>query len=178
MQVCSSLARHYSEEVRVVFDGGDFVHWPRLYLQAKASGHWMDGAEIGALGASLPVGIGAQLGSPARQTWVFIGDGGIGFYGFELSTAVENRLALKVIIGNDRCWGVERRLQRAHYGRTVATDLPDIEYHALARALGANALLVDDPARLDDAVDRMVRSEGPFVLNIRIARDAGRPLTS
>lgn len=176
MQVCVSLARHYSDKVRVVIDGGDFVHWPRLYLQAKTPGYWMDGAEIGALGASLPVGIGAQLGNPARQTWVFIGDGGVGFYGFELSTAVDYKLPLKVIIGNDSCWGVERRLQRAQYGRTVAADLPEIEYHVLAQALGAKALLVDDPSRLDDAIDQMAESDGPFVLNIKIPRDAGRPL--
>lgn len=176
MQVCVSLGRHYSDKVRVVIDGGDFVHWPRLFLQAKTPGYWMDGAEIGALGASLPVGIGAQLGKPAQQTWVFIGDGGIGFYGFEISTAVENKLPLKVIIGNDRCWGVERRLQRKHYGRTVAADLPDIDYHVVAQGLGAEALLVTDPAKLDDAIDQMAQSDGPFVLNIKIPRDAGRPL--
>lgn len=178
MRVCTSLARHYSSDVRVVIDGGDFVHWPRLYFEAKTPGYWMDGAELGALGASLPVGIGAQLGRPAGQTWVFIGDGGFGFYGFDLSTAVENKLALKVIMGNDCCWGVERRLQRKDFGRTVAVDLPDLEYHTVARGLGAQALLVDDPARLDEAVDAMVASEGPFVLNIKIPRDAGRPLMS
>lgn len=176
MQVCASLARYYSKEVRVIIDGGDFVHWPRLYLQALMPGYWMDGAEIGALGASLPVGIGAQLGNPAQQTWVFIGDGGIGFYGFEISTAVEHNLPLKIIIGNDRCWGVERRLQQKHYGRTVATSLPDIQYHALAQSLGAQALLVEDAGKLDSAIDAMVKSDGPFVLNIRITRDAGRPL--
>jgi acetolactate synthase-1/2/3 large subunit len=176
MRVCTSLARRYSEDVRVIIDGGDFVHWPRLFLEAKTPGYWMDGAEIGVLGASLPVGIGAQLGRPAGQTWVFIGDGGFGFYGFDLSTAVENNIALKVIIGNDACWGVERRLQRKDYGRTVAVDLPYIEYHTVARGLGAQALLVDDPAKLDGAVDTMVAAKGPFVLNIKIPRDAGRPL--
>jgi acetolactate synthase-1/2/3 large subunit len=159
----------------VVIDGGDFVHWPRLYFEAKSPGYWMDGAEIGALGASLPVGIGAQLGRSAKQTWVFIGDGGFGFYGFDLSTAVQNNLALKVIIGNDRCWGVERRLQRARYGSTVATDLPDIDYGALARTLGAKGLSVSDPRRLDEAVDELVSSDGPCVLNIAISPDAGRP---
>ncbi len=176
MRVCTSLARHYSKDVRVIIDGGDFVHWPRLFLEAKTPGYWMDGAELGALGASLPVGIGAQLGRPAKETWVFIGDGGFGFYGFDLSTAVENDAAVKVIIGNDACWGVERRLQRRDYGRTVAVDLPDIEYHTIARGLGAQSLLVDDPAKLDEAVDAMVAANGPFVLDIRIPRDAGRPL--
>jgi acetolactate synthase-1/2/3 large subunit len=174
--VCESLQRHYSEAIRVVIDGGDFVHWPRLYFEAKSPGYWMDGAEIGALGASLPVGIGAQLGSPAKQTWVFLGDGGFGFYGFDLSTAVQNNVAVKVIVGNDRCWGVERRLQRARYGSTVATDLPDIDYGALARTLGAKGLSVSDPRYLDEAVDELVSSDGPCVLNIAIAPDAGRPV--
>lgn len=174
--VCDSMRRHYSDKVRVVIDGGDFVHWPRLYFRAQTPGFWMDGAEIGALGASLPVGIGAQMGRPAAQTWVFIGDGGFGFYGFDLSTAVEHKLSIKVIIGNDGCWGVERRLQLASFKRTVATDIREIEYHNLALAMGAKARMVQDPAELDGAVDEMVASDGPFVLNVRIPRDMGRPL--
>lgn len=176
LRVCESLQRHYSGQIRVVIDGGDFVHWPRLYFQAIAPGHWMDGAEIGVLGASLPVGIGAQMGNPAHQTWVFIGDGGFGFYGLDLSTAVENNVAVKVILGNDNCWGVEQRLQKKQFGRTVAVELPDIEYHTLARSLGCKAVLVDDAAKLDDAVDAMVRHNGPFLLNIKIPREMGRPL--
>lgn len=174
--VCESMQRHYSNDIRVVIDGGDFVHWPRLYFEAKSPGYWMDGAEIGALGASLPVGIGAQLGRPAKQTWIFLGDGGFGFYGFDLSTAVQNKVAIKVIVGNDRCWGVERRLQRARYGSTVATDLPDIDYGALARTLGARGLSVSDPRYLDEAIDELVSSDGPCVLNIAISPDAGRPI--
>lgn len=176
LQVCLSMQRHYSERTRVVIDGGDFVHWPRLYFEAKTPGYWMDGAEIGALGTSLPVGIGAQMGQPAGQTWVFIGDGGFGFYAMDLSTAAEQGVNVKIIVGNDRCWGVERRLQLKHYGRTVGVDLPNIQYDELARVLGAKGVSVTHPRDLDRAVDELVGSEGPCVLNVAIQRDAGRPL--
>lgn len=175
LQVCESMQRHYSDQVRVVIDGGDFVHWPRLYFQAKTPGYWMDGAELGALGASLPIGIGAQMGRPAAQTWVFIGDGGFGFYGFDLSTAAEHKLALKVIVGNDCCWGVERRLQLAQSSRTVVCDLPLIQYDQIAKGLGAKGISVSDPRCLDQAIDELIESEGTCVLNIAIPRDAGRP---
>ena len=79
-----------------------------------------------------------------------------------------------MIVGNDRCWGVERRLQLAHYGRTVATDLPDIRYDRIAQVLGAKGLHVDDPAKLDAAVDELIASDGPAVLNVTMQRDAGR----
>ncbi len=120
------------------------------------------------------MGTGAQIARPAQQTWVLIGDGGFGFHGFDLATAVELKLPLKVVIGNDRCWGVERRLQLAHYGRTVATDLPDIRYDRIAAELGAAAFHVDDPKQLDRAVDELVAAPGAAVLNVAMQREAGR----
>jgi acetolactate synthase-1/2/3 large subunit len=174
LQVHGSLARHYSEAVRLSIDGGDFSHWARVFFQAKAPGHWLDKTEMGNIGVSLPVGIGAQIARPARETWVLMGDGGFGFHGFELSTAIERRLPVKVIVGNDHCWGVERRLQLAHYGRTAATDLPDIRYDRIGEVLGAKALHVDDPRQLDRAVDEMVATPGPVVLDVALQRDAGR----
>lgn len=174
LQVHGSLARHYSETVRLSIDGGDFSHWARVFFQAKAPGHWLDKTEMGNIGVSLPVGTGAQIARPAQQTWVLMGDGGFGFHGFDLSTAVELDLPLKVVVGNDRCWGVERRLQLAHYGRTVATDLPDIRYDRIGEVLGAKSFHVDDPKQLDRAVDELVAAPGPAVLNVTLQRDAGR----
>ena len=174
LQIHGSLVRHYSDAVRLSIDGGDFSHWARVFFQAKAPGHWLDKTEMGNIGVSLPVGTGAQIARPAQQTWVLIGDGGFGFHGFELSTAVELNLPLKVIVGNDHCWGVERRLQLAHYGRTAATDLPDIRYDRIGEALGARSFYVDDPKKLDGAVDELVATPGPAVLNVAMQRDAGR----
>jgi acetolactate synthase-1/2/3 large subunit len=174
LRIHASLARHYSDAVRLSIDGGDFSHWARVFFQAKAPGHWLDKTEMGNIGVSLPVGIGAQIARPAQQTWVLMGDGGFGFHGFELSTAVEFNLPVKVVVGNDHCWGVERRLQLAHYGRTAATDLPDIRYDRIADVLGARSFHVDDPAKLDAAVDELVATPGPAVLNVAMQRDAGR----
>ena len=174
LRVHKSLSRHYSDRVRLSMDGGDFANWARVFFEAKTPGHWLDKTEMGNIGVSIPVAIGAQLGRPAEQTWVLIGDGGFGFHGLELSTAVDLKLPLKVIVGNDRCWGVERRLQLALYGRTVATDLPDIRYDRIAQELGAKGYNVEDPAEVDAAVDELIASDGPAVLNVRMQRDAGR----
>ncbi len=174
LQVHSSLARHYSERIRLSIDGGDFANWARVFFQAKSPGGWLDKTEMGNIGVSLPVGIGAQVAHPVHQTWVLMGDGGFGFNGMEMSTAVELNLPLKVIVGNDRCWGVERRLQLTLYGQTTATDLPDVKYHEIARAMGAQGLFVDDPAKLDAAVDELLASPGPGLLNVYMQRDAGR----
>ena len=174
LSICASFRRHLTDRIRIAIDGGDFANWARVFFQARRPGYCFDKSEMGSLGISLPIGIGAQLGNPAEQTWVFIGDGGFGFNGLELSTAVEFKLPLKVIVGNDQGWGVERRLQKAHYGRSIAADLPDIRYDRLAEVLGATGMHVDDPAQLDRVVDEFVALKGPALLNVTMQREAGR----
>ena len=178
LSICASFRRHLTDRIRIAIDGGDFANWARIFFQPRRPGYCFDKSEMGSLGISLPIGIGAQLGNPAEQTWVFIGDGGFGFNGLELSTAVEFNLPLKVIVGNDQGWGVERRLQKAHYGRSIAADLPDIRYDKLAEVLGATGMHVDDPARLDAVVDEFVALKGPALLNVAMQREAGRAFVS
>ena len=176
IQVCRSLERHFTHDTRIVIDGGDFVHWPRLYLPARGAGNWMDGAELGMLGASLPMGIGAQMAAPAEQTWVFIGDGGLHYYAWELATAVQYNVPVKVIVGNDACWGVERRLQMEHYNETVAVDLNETRFDQFAKLVGAEGFRAEQPDRLDAVIDAFIASPGPSVLDISIPKGCGRPL--
>jgi acetolactate synthase-1/2/3 large subunit len=177
LQVCASLGRHYTDRIRLSIDGGDFVQWPRAYFGAHRAGGWLDKSEMGSLGVGLPVAIGAQIGAPMDQTWVFIGDGGFGFNGLELSVAVEHKLPLKVFVGNDQGWGVERRLQLAHFGDTIAADLPEIRYDRLGEVLGARGFHVTDPARLDAVIDEAIAAPGPCVVDIGIRHRSGRPIT-
>lgn len=67
------------------------MHWPRNYFGAQRAGHWMDAVLLGNLGTALPLGLGAQYAFPDDPVWVFVGDGGFGFYSWELATAVEQR---------------------------------------------------------------------------------------
>lgn len=176
LQVCASLDRYIGENAAIIIDGGDFVHWPRAYFGAHKAGHWMDAALMGNLGGALPLGIGAQIAFPDDPVWIFIGDGGFGFYSWELATAVERKLPIKVIVGNDAAWGIEKRLQLAEYGQDVGCDLPHTRYDRYADLVGARGFHVDAPEQLDAALGAMAAHSGPCLLNVNISRLAGRPL--
>ena len=176
LQVCASLERHRTPDTGIMIDAGDFVHWPRAYFPASRPGRWMDAVLIGTLGGSIPLGIGSQLAHGDGQTWVFIGDGGFAFYAWDLEVAVEKKLPLKIIVGNDAAWGIEKRLQLNAYGEHVGCELRDIRYDRFADMLGATGIYVDDINHLDDAVDQLMAAQGPAVLNVRIRPMAGRPL--
>jgi len=176
LQLCASLQRHRTPDTGIVIDAGDYVHWARGYFPALAPDRWMDAVLIGNLGGSLPLGIGSQMAHGRGQTWTFIGDGGFAFYSWDLEVAVQRGLPLKIILGNDACWGVEKRLQQGAYGEHVGCELREVRYDKFAEMLGATGIHVDDVGHLDDAVDRLVACPGPALLNVRIRSMAGRPL--
>lgn len=175
LQVCDSLSRHWSPRTRIVADVGDFSNWPKAYFPALRPGGALDGGAMGALGASLPLAMGVQSAFPRDAVWVFVGDGGFGFHAWELSTAVEHGLPVKIVVGNDRAWGTEKRLQRASFGCDVGCDLPDIRYDRFAETLGTKGVFARDRRELDAAVDELVAARGPCVLNVELRTQPGRP---
>ena len=176
LQLCTSLQRHHTPDTGIIIDAGDYVHWARGYFPALAPGRWMDAVLIGNLGGSIPLGIGSQMAHGSGQTWAFIGDGGFGFYSWDLEVAVQKQLPLKIILGNDACWGVEKRLQSNAYGQHVGCDLREVRYDKFAEMIGAVGIHVEDIDHLDAAVDQLVATPGPALLNVRIRSSAGRPL--
>ncbi|PLC49862.1 hypothetical protein CR159_11285 [Pollutimonas subterranea] len=176
LQVCRSLDRHRTSDTGIIIDAGDFVHWPRAYFSALAPGRWMDAVLIGNLGGSLPLGIGSQIAHDAGQTWVFIGDGGFAFYSWDLEVAVQKQLPIKIILGNDAAWGIEKRLQLNEYGAHVGCELARIRYDRFAEMMGAKGFHVDRVQDLDAVIDEFIAAPGPALLNVGIREMASRPL--
>ncbi len=175
LALCTSLQRHFTDDTAVMVDGGDFVHWARSFFPARRPGHFADAVLTGNLGGALPLGMGTQLAFPRDPTWVFIGDGGFGFTGWDLSVAVERKLPIKVIVGNDASWGIEKRLQLQEFGAHYGCDLPNVRYDQFAKLLGAHGLFVGQRRDLDSVVDEFCRAPGPCVLNVELTPVAGRP---
>lgn len=175
LELCMSLQRHFTDDTAVMIDAGDFVHWARSFFPARKPGHFTDAVLTGNLGGALPLGMGTQLAFPRDPTWVFIGDGGFGFTGWDLSVAVERQLPIKVIVGNDACWGIEKRLQMQEFGAHYGCDLPAIRYDRFAQLLGAQGLFVGQRGDLDAVVDEFCRTPGPCLLNVELTPMAGRP---
>jgi len=177
LRICRSIARHLTADTGLTVDVGDFVHWPRVYFGARKRGHFIDGSIMGTLGAALPQAIGMQFAFPSDPVLAFMGDGGFAQASWELSTAVEHGLPIKLVIGNDAAWGVELRLQEAEFGSSVGCLLPNHRMDHFATMVGAKGLHVENENEVDDAVDEMMRTDGPCLLNIRIPRRSGRPLS-
>lgn len=120
-----------------------------------------------AMGHGLPGAIGAKLALPGRPVVALAGDGGFLMTGQELATAVQAGVPVVSLVVNDGSLTAIRMLQDKHYGRRFAVDLRNPDFAALARAFGAQGLIVRRPAELAPALRRALRASRPALLDLR-----------
>jgi acetolactate synthase-1/2/3 large subunit len=158
------------EDFTLCWDGGDFVHWGRNYIPARKPMHWLRLGALAGLGVCFPIGLAAQIARPDSRAVVITGDGSLGFYLAEMDTAVRFNLPVIIIVGNDGGWGIERELQRGAFGgdKTVACELRRTRYDLVMKAFGGDGEFVERPDQIRPALDRALRSDKPFLINVDI----------
>jgi acetolactate synthase-1/2/3 large subunit len=164
----AELKKYLPPNALYAWDGGDFVHWGRCMLPALRSGGWMRLGPLGAIGSALPNSLALKLAHPNDPVVLFIGDGSLGLYLAELDTAVRHSLPVIVIVGNDSGWGLERELQNASGGASVACELRQTRYEMIMRGFGGEGEVVDNVAQVRPAIDRALQSRVPYCLNVVI----------
>lgn len=120
------------------------------------------------LGYGLPAAIGAKVADPNRPVVALFGDGAAMFSIQELITATELGLGLPVVIVDNGGYA-EIREQMVDRGITPeAVDLYRPDIPALARAIGAHGIAVDDAADLGRAAAAALRADRPTVIHHRV----------
>src|SRR3954454_9345460 len=174
--VYPEILRGLPPNALLAWDGGDFTHWGRALTPALHAGGWVRLGPLATIGAALPNGIALKLANPNNPVAVLTGDGALGFYIAEIDTAVRYKLPLVLIVGNDAGWGLERELQSAVGGTTVACELRSTRYDRVTEAFGGAGETVESVEQIFPAIQRAFRSGVPYCVNLLI-RGARSPFT-
>ena len=97
--------------------------------------------------------------------------------GQELTVAVVHRLPVIFVVLNDQQLGTVRHGQRLAQAEPVGFELPPVDFAALARAMGADAVSIRSPedfAGIDIAA--VCNRKGPTLLDVHIDPDETPPL--
>jgi len=124
------------------------------------------GTGFGTLGIALPAAFGAKLGQPHRPVVAMIGDGGLQFTINELSTAVEARISVAIIVWNNQCYAEIARNFRDAGMEPIACNIHTPDFPGIAKAYGCQAVRVENHAELSAALIEAQKHDVPTLIEV------------
>jgi acetolactate synthase-1/2/3 large subunit len=167
-KVLSALQKAIGNDSVVITDGGDFLAFARVGLNAPLM---LDPGPFGCIGIGVPYGIAASLAFPDKPVVVATGDGAFGFNAIEVDTAVRHKAPVLIVVANNGAWQIEVHDQTVTHGKVVGTKLQVADYAGMARSFGMHAERVETEEQLGPAIARALANR-PALLDMVVTPDA------
>lgn len=127
---------------------------------------------MGTMGFGLPAAIGATFGCPDRTVCLFLGDGGLQMTIQEFGTIMEQQAPVKIILLNNNYLGNVRQWQALFYEHRYSfTPMMNPDYQQIASAYGIPSRRVMKREDLEEAIQEMLTTDGPFFLEACVVEE-------
>ena len=155
----------------VVTEVGQHQMWAAQFIDREEPRSFISSGGLGTMGFGFPASIGAAFGRPGAQVICIAGDGSFQMNSQEMATAAIHNVPVKVVILDNRALGMVHQWQKLFYRERYSfTELDaNPDFVKLADAYSWQVERVCDPAKLDEAYDRMLACNGPFLLDVAIS---------
>lgn len=179
-QVLRELEKAMPPRVMVSTDIGNINSVANSYLRFDEPRSFFAPMSFGNCGYALPTIIGAKCAAPDRPAIAYAGDGAWGMSMMEIMTAVRHDIPVTAVVFHNRQWGAEKKNQVDFYNRRfVAGELESESFSDIAKAMGAEGIVVDNIEDVGPALQKaiaMQMNEGKTcVIEIMCTRELGDP---
>ena len=175
----AEIRKATAEDAVFTCDAGENRLFMVHYFQTRAPGTLLMPG-IGAMGYAVPAALAAKLISPQRQVIAVTGDGGFSMAINGLMTARDEKIPIVVVVLNNGALGWVKHGQG---NRPIASTFADMDYAAIARAMGCRGVRCTKPDEIGPALREALGSGESTVIDVVTSfkpsfRDVTSPLAS
>lgn len=179
-EVAHYVAEATDSSAVLVTDVGQNQLMSARYFKYHKSRSIATSGGLGTMGYGLPAAMGATYGAPERTVCCFMGDGGLQMMIQEFGTIMEHQIPVKMILLNNNFLGNVRQWQDMffHHKRSF-TPMCNPDFGLVAKAYDIPYRRVENREDLPSAINEMLATKGPFLLETIIKADANvEPMTA
>ena len=169
--VVKAVSDLIADDAVISLDCGANTHFAARHLMLRSDQRLTGTGMMASMAPGLPFAIAGQLAYPDRQSVAIVGDGGFAMLMAELTTAVQHKLPVKIIIlKNDSL--AEVKFEQMELGNpSFGCALSPIDFVAFARACGAAGYRCERPEEIRPAIQAALTSPGPALVEAIVDPD-------
>tara|TARA_B100001964_G_C14259436_1_gene614465 strand:- start:5609 stop:7381 length:1773 start_codon:yes stop_codon:yes gene_type:complete len=174
--VIQSIKRNVEKNALICVDVGDHTYW--FYKKYMCDNEeTLLSSNMASMGFALPAAMASQYIYPKRQIICVTGDGGFAMVMADFTTAVYNKLPIKVIVFNDGKLKNITKEQATHNYPEYGVKFINPDFAAFAESCGGIGIKVDNPKYLDKSLKDAFSSSKPAIVDIHIDPEKIAPAT-
>ena len=170
-EVVNAVAEQAPKGTVLVTDVGQNQLFATRYFKYPQKRSICTSGGLGTMGYGMPAAIGATFATD-RTVVCFMGDGGFQMNIQELGTIMEQKSPVKMILLNNNYLGNVRQWHDMFWRRRKSfTKMLNPCYELIAQGYGIGYEAVTDRRCLAAAIDKMLTTEGPYILECAIMEE-------
>ncbi|MBV9345276.1 MAG: 5-guanidino-2-oxopentanoate decarboxylase [Gammaproteobacteria bacterium] len=151
----------------VMGDASQLVYTGCFAMPMEVERCWYYSGTYCALGAALPMAVGAKIGAGSRAVVAVAGDGGLMFTINELATAVEEGLALPVVVwNNDALKEIVDQMDKRQIPR-IGVEPRSPDFVKVAEGLGCHGVRAASHEHLAGSIREALGADRPTLIEVR-----------
>ncbi|MBR6286487.1 MAG: biosynthetic-type acetolactate synthase large subunit [Bacteroidaceae bacterium] len=171
-EAINKVSEHTKHSAIMVTDVGQNQMMSARYFKFSKKRSIVTSGGMGTMGFGLPAAVGATFGAPDRTVCFFTGDGGLQMSIQEFGTIMEQKAPVKIILLNNNFLGNVRQWQELFFNRRYSfTPMANPDFDKLASAYDIAHRTVTKREELDEAIDEMLLTDGPFLLQVAVVEE-------
>jgi pyruvate dehydrogenase (quinone) len=171
--VIRALSDALADDAVISLDCGANTHFSARHVRLRAGQRLTGTGMMASMGPGLSFAIAAKLAYPDRQSVAIVGDGGFAQLMAELTTAVQQKLPVKVLILKNNSLAEVKFEQKDLGNPEFGCDLSPIDFAAYAKACGAEGFRCEQPEQVQPAIKAFLASPNTALLEAVV--DANEP---
>ena len=154
----AELRNALPDDVVVCADAGENRLLMCRYFESRQSGGYLQPSGAGGMGYAIPAALGVKVHEPERTVVAVCGDGGFSMSLPAVLSAVEEELAIVIVVFVNDALGWVKHSQRARGEQEYKSSLIRFDYAALGAAAQLATFSVSEPAQLAPAFAEAVKA--------------------
>lgn len=155
----------------ICLDVGQHQMWAGQSLKLRKGQSLITQGGMASMGSSLPMAIGASFAKPKKTVVVITGDGGFQLNMQELETVRHHKLAIKIILLNNKGYGMIRQFQKQYFNsrfQSTVKGYSQPDFQRVVSAYGIHSARVADVSGLEKSLKGIFKNKNPEFLEIKL----------